>query len=59
MTCEGPLHPENLPLNEPQLRKFYGEDSTMIQYIREKKTLNYGQAPDTTYEIEHLPKRKG
>lgn len=45
--------PASLPLSEERRRNFYGRDNPLrVRYVRERETLNYGKAPDSTYELE-------
>jgi len=43
------------PLPHERRRNFYGRDNPLRhRYVREKKTLNYGRAPEDTYFLEAL-----
>ena len=48
---------ESLPLDEERKKNFYGNDSPLeVRYVRERDSLNYGKAPDGTYELERMEK---
>lgn len=43
------------PLGRERLRNFYGRENPLrYRYVREAKTLNYGRAPEGTYELEPM-----
>jgi predicted methyltransferase len=47
--------PKSEPLSEERRLHFYGRESPLIvRYVRERETLNYGKAPDSTYELERI-----
>src|SRR6185312_14625948 len=43
------------PLSRERRMDFYGRENPLrIHYVRERETLNYGKAPDSTYSLETL-----
>ncbi len=46
---------ESHVLSPERLQNFYGRKNPLrIRYVRERETLNYGKAPDSTYSLEVL-----
>lgn len=48
---------ESRPVVDPKrLENFYGQDQRpRVRYVRERKRVDYGMAPDEEYEFEYLP----
>ena len=45
--------PASTPLSPERRTNFYGRNNVLkVQYVREKETLNYGKAPESTYTLE-------
>jgi len=49
------LPSKSYPLHARRLEDFYGKSQDLrVQYVKEKARVDYGKAPDGTYELEIL-----
>lgn len=52
-----PVPTKSYPLFEGRVEDFYGRSKSLrVKYVREKARVDYGKAPDATYELEPLRK---
>lgn len=46
-------------LHEKRIEDFYGSNKNLrVRYVREKSRVDYGKAPDSTYELEFVEQKK-
>lgn len=46
-------------LHEKRIEDFYGSNKNLrVRYVREKSRVDYGKAPDSTYELELVERKK-
>jgi predicted methyltransferase len=54
-SVDGFISKSSRPLSRERRVNFYGKDNRLrIRYVKERETLNYGKAPDSTYDLVPL-----
>ncbi len=50
---------KSYPLHEKRIEDFYGSNKNLrVHYVREKSRVDYGRAPDSTYDLVLVEKKK-